>query len=178
MTLPANIRVNVAAPFPSVVKGQAPFSIAKANGIWTLGLSLAGLQVQQPPASNYATDYIFVWDSVAGIFFRMPLAVFASGAKLQRSITAGPVTVQSTDQILNLNLSSPTTITLPSYLLRSGVPLTFKDVGKQAGSHTITLTAAAGELIDGNASIPLNANGQSITLVPANDGVNSGWFEE
>ena len=178
MTLPANIRLNVPAPFPSVVKGQAPISIAKANGIWTLGLSFLGLQITQPPTANYPTDYILVFDSVAGIFFRMPLSNFASGAAVQRSIIAAPVTIQPTDQILNLNLAAPTTITLPSYLVRGGVPLTFKDVGMQAAANNITFQGTAGETIDSNVSVQKTANGQSMKFVPANDGVNTGWFEE
>ena len=178
MTLPANIRVNVGAPFPAVVKGSAPFTIAKANGIWTIGLNFSLLGIEQPTFVQQQTDYVLVWDSVLQTFFRIPLTSLPVAARLQRSITAGPVVVSLNDQILNLNLTSSLTITLPGYVSRLGVPLTFKDVGRQATANPITLAAAAGEFIDGNASIPLNTNAQSITLVPANDGVNTGWFEE
>lgn len=37
MTLPANIRVNAAFPFPSLVQGSGPITITKVNGIWTVG---------------------------------------------------------------------------------------------------------------------------------------------
>lgn len=40
MTLPASIRVNVRAPFPSNVRGVGGISINKKGGIWTIGLSL------------------------------------------------------------------------------------------------------------------------------------------
>ena len=68
-------------------------------------------------------------------------------------------------------------ITLPSYLTRQGVPLTFTDASKNAGAafYAQTIAAAIGEKIDGNASIPLNVPGQTITLMPFNDGVNAGW---
>ena len=175
MTLPSNVRINLGAPFPAVVTGVPPFSIAKASGNWRLGLSLAGLAVQQPPTSNYATDYILVWDSVSGIFFRMPLAQFAGGAAAQRSVTAGPVSVLTTDQILNLNLAASLTITLPLATSRNGVPLVFKDIGLQANTNPITIAATAPDTIDGNPSVIISGSGQRLILTPANDGVNTGW---
>jgi hypothetical protein len=178
MTLPANVRVNVAAPFPAIVKGSGAISIAKANGIWTIGIGFSQLATQFPPSANYPTDYLLVWDSIAQTFFTVPLSGLVGGNRVQRSVTAGPVTVLPTDQILNLNLGSSLTITLPSYLTRAGLPITFKDVGRQAGAFPQTIAALGAETIDGNASVSLNTNGQSITLVPANDGVNTGWYQE
>jgi hypothetical protein len=177
MTLPANIRVNLTAPFPALVQGIGPISVAKANGIWTIGLGVTQLIVQVPPAGNFPTDYLLVWDSVAKTFFTASLSSLISGNRVQRSITTGPVVVTSTDQILNLNLGSSLVITLPHFALRSGLPITFKDVGRQATAFPQTIAAAAGETIDSLASIPLNTNAQSITLMPANDSVNTGWFQ-
>jgi hypothetical protein len=177
MTLPANIRVNLAAPFPALVKGSGPVSVAKANGIWTIGLGFTQLGVQIPPSAKYPTDYLLVWDSIAETFFTVPLSNLVSGNRIQRSVTAGPVVVAPTDQILNLNLGSSLTITLPPYAPRAGLPITFKDAGRQATAFPQTIAAAAGETIDSHASIPLNTNSQSITLVPANDGVNTGWLQ-
>jgi hypothetical protein len=179
MTLPANIRVNVGAPFPAVVKSSAGLSIQKANGIWTIGLGYPQLSVQpEPPPNNFATDYVAVFDSVAQTYFLLPLSsVGTGGERKQRSVTAGPVTINATDQILHLNLTASLIITLPAYTSRAGVPLTFKDVGMQASANPITIAAAAGEFIDGSfASIMLSQNGQSIVLTPANDGVNAGWW--
>lgn len=175
--LPANIRVNTGAPFPSLVKGSAPFVITKANGIWTIGLSLANVGIGTPSNTQAATDYVLIWDSISGNFFRVPLNTFFETNRLQRSVAVGPVTINDSDQILNLNLMTPQTIPLPGYLTRVGSPLIFKDVGNQATANPITIAGSGGDLIDGNASIPLNTNGQSITLLPANDGVNTGWFE-
>lgn len=95
---------------------------------------------------------------------------------VQRSITSGPVTISSTDRILNLNLTSPTSITLPAASSRAGVPLTFKDVGGHAAASNITLNRAGSDTIDGLTSVVLANNFQALTLNPFNDGVNSGWF--
>jgi hypothetical protein len=181
MTLPANIRVNVGAPFPALVKGSAGLSIQKANGVWTLGLGYPNLGVQaEPPPANFATDYVAVYDSVAQTYFLLPLSsVGIGGERRQRSVTAGPVSINPADQILHLNLTASLTITLPPYGSRAGVPLTFKDVGMQASANPITIAAAAGEFIDGSfPSVALSVNGQAIVLTPANDGVNAGWWRE
>jgi hypothetical protein len=179
--LAPNIRVNTQAPFPALVKAQAPVTVQKANGIWTVGYSVNGFGVQIPPPANYPTDYLLVYDSVAKTYFKMSLSLLPfGGSRTQRSVTAGPVVVASIDQIINLNLAASLVITLPSYLTRGGSPLTFKDVSllNGAGFHAQTIAAAVGETIDGNASIPLSEPGQAITLVPMNDGVNAGWGQQ
>jgi len=51
MTFPADIRVNAAFPFPALVQGNGPVTVAKASGIWTIGfgtslsLSWTALQI-------------------------------------------------------------------------------------------------------------------------------------
>jgi len=39
MSLAANIRVNLSAPFPAMVQGGSGITVTKQNGIWTIGLS-------------------------------------------------------------------------------------------------------------------------------------------
>lgn len=73
MTVPPRIRVNVAAPFPSLVTGSGPISIGKQNGIWNVGLNIGALGTQVPAAANYATDYVIAWDSVSNTHFKMSL---------------------------------------------------------------------------------------------------------
>lgn len=90
MTVPTNIRMNLNAPFPSLVTGSGPISVGKQNGIWQIGYSIAGLAIQpQPPAGNLATDYVLVWDSVAQTFVQVPLSALAGGgAKLLNTMVA------------------------------------------------------------------------------------------
>jgi hypothetical protein len=180
MTLPANIRVNVGAPFPSLVKSTGGIALQKANGIWTVSLGYSQLGVQVPLPVDMTTDYVAVYDSVVQSYYLAPLGSLGfGGVRTQRSITAGPVVISPTDQILHLNLTTPTTITLPPFATRDGVPMTFKDVGMQASTNPVTIAPAAGETIDGfSAALSLNISGQAIALTPANDGVNSGWWRE
>lgn len=176
MTLPANIRVNVGAPFPALVKAAAPMTLSKANGIFTLGFSFALLNIQSPAPVNLPTDYVLVWDSIAKTFFAASLSSIGA-ARPQRLVTAGPVAFLGGDQILNLKLTASYASTLPSYAVRSGVPLTLCDVTKLYGLafYEQTFDAAAGETIDGEASVSITQPGQSITLLPMNDGLSEGW---
>src|SRR5262249_55524020 len=157
MTLPANIRVNVGAPFPAVVKGTAGIAIQKANGIWTLGLGYPQLGIQNAPTLlHLSSNYVALYDSIAKTYFLVSMsAVSFGGVRNQRSVTSAPVTIDSSDQILHLNVPVPPggpagfIIVLPSFATRAGVPLTFKDVGMQATANPITIAAATGEAIDG-----------------------------
>lgn len=179
MTLPANIRINLLAPFPSLVEGINAVTVGKQNGIWQVGLNAPGLGIQNPPpAGNLPTDYLIVYDSVAQQYIRVPLSIMTGAARGQRSVTASPIVVASTDQILNVNINTGTpTCTLPSFATRNGVPLTFVDIGAQFFAHPLEIIPAAGEVINGlTTGIVLNTNNQVITLTPLNDGVNQGWF--
>lgn len=180
MGLPATVRVNTTVNFPSLVFGTGPITVTKTNGVWTVGFSVATLATSVPPPSNFGTDYFIVWDSVAQTFFNMPLSgigALVGGARAQRSVTATPIVVSPNDQILNCNINVAAACALPAAASRNGVPLTFKDLG-QATAHNITLTPNGAETIDGAASLVLNVNRQAVTLVPFNDGTNSGWAIE
>lgn len=56
MTLPANIRVNVAAPFPVLVQGAAGIAVAKQNGVWTISL-VSGQLVSVMAAAGVVPAY-------------------------------------------------------------------------------------------------------------------------
>ncbi len=95
----------------------------------------------------------------------------------QRSVTTTPIVILSTDQIINCNIPSPATCTLPSSASRNGIPLTFKDVGGQFAANNLTITPI--DPVDGVlTSIVLSNNRAAITLVPFADGANVGWVIE
>jgi hypothetical protein len=181
MTLPANIRVNAQLPFPSLVVGSGPITIGKANGIWTVGFSILPFGTIVPPVGDYAVDYFLGYNAATATYFKMSISnlVAALNANLgvarnQRSVTATPIVVAPSDQILNCNINVAAACTLPAAATRAGVPITFKDLG-QAGANNITITPSGAEKIDGAASLKLTGNFQYVTLQPFNDGVNSGW---
>ena len=97
---------------------------------------------------------------------------------VQRSVTASPITVASTDEVINCNIASGSpTCSLPAPGGRAGKVLVFKDTGGQFGTHNLTLTPSSGT-IDGLSSVVLRTNYQYIRLRPYNDGVNTGWSIE
>ncbi len=94
----------------------------------------------------------------------------------QRSVTTSPITVTSTDDVINCNITSGTaSCNLPSASTRAGRPIIIKDVGGQFSAHALTINCAGAEKMDGLASVSLNTNYQFLRLYPMNDGVNSGW---
>lgn len=101
-------------------------------------------------------------------------------ARPQRRVTsAAALPIVATDSIINLSISAPLAVTIPLASTRAGNPLTFKDVsGTVSGAQTVTLNRTSGDTFDGQTSIVLNVNYQSITLVPANDGTTTGWSIE
>lgn len=80
MTLPSNIRVNAAFPFPSLVEGSGPITIGKVNGIWTVNYTTTQFAISNPPTASLPTDYVLVYDSVVKQFIQVPLSVIATGA--------------------------------------------------------------------------------------------------
>jgi hypothetical protein len=96
----------------------------------------------------------------------------ARRAEKQRSIrSSADLPITADDVILNVNVSVPLTITVPSYSSRAGAPLTFKMV---AGSAAATLS---GDTFDGVSTLPMVA-GMKRTITPYNDGFNTGYGVE
>jgi hypothetical protein len=180
---PANVRVNTAVPFPALVLPSGPITIAKINGVWTIGFTIAAFGSQVPLVGNYPTDFLLAWDNVNQTFFKVSItnliATIATTipARTQRYVTTTPIGVGATDMILNCKITTPAACTLPSAASRLGLPVTFKDLG-QATANPITLTAAGGDTIDGAATNVIRNNFGYVTLVPFNDGTNTGWSIE
>lgn len=185
MVAPANVRVNTQAPFPTMVVGTGPITIAKNLGIWQVGFSINVFGSQNPPVGNFPTDFLLGYDTVNNVFFKISLTNLIgaitppSPIRTQRLATTSPITVSGSDNIINVNISSGSpTCTLPLASSRAGSPLTFKDVGGNFGAHNLTITPAGGDNIDGGGAIVLGTNRQAVTLVPANDGSTVGWSIE
>lgn len=177
MKLPANIRVNVKAPFPTLVYGTGPITVTKANGIWTIGFNISQIAAETPAQPAYPTDYVLCYDAVNKVSFVMSFSTLVAllPARPQRSITAsGNLPIAITDSILNINAATDLTPAVPLASTRVGSPLKFKN---KTGSHLQTLTATAPDTFDGNATYPLGA-GAEVELRPYNDGVNAGYSIE
>jgi hypothetical protein len=97
-------------------------------------------------------------------------------ARPQRLVTTTPITISTTDYIINCNIGTVAACTLPNPATRSGAPITFKDVGGQFTTHNLTISSPATALMDGTTSIVLNGNYMGLTLVPRNDGTTGGWM--
>lgn len=173
----ANIRFNIGAPFPSQVKATAPVTITKKNGVWIVGFAIGNLATQIPAIAQYPTDYLVIWDDVQKTHFRIPLSAFPVLGRPQRAV-AGQIVFTPSDQILNCTFAQAYTHTLPGYATRLGVPITINDAGRSFNLFPQRIAAAAGEAIDGQPFIDLNARGERTTFVPYNDGTNQGWFVE
>lgn len=83
-TIAANIRVNAQVPFPALVTGSGPVTIAKANGIWTLGLDINDL-APLPVGADPATKLLLLYDQVSGSFQQVAMGSIASFITLSTS---------------------------------------------------------------------------------------------
>lgn len=184
MTLPYALTVNAQFPFPSTVKGSGPVTISKANGIWTVGLTIA----QLPPlmvGADQTTKLILIYDQVTQSFLQTTLsALFASVIGSVRIITvAGDVTVLSSDVniLLNKTVGAATNINLPASASRNGMPLLIKDYKGDANINNITLVPSGVETIDGFSGAAAAANGLAKITTNLNKKIiyplpTGGWF--
>lgn len=184
MTLPASIRVNAQFPFPSLVKGSGPIIIAKANGIWTVGFTIAQL-APMLVGSDPTTKLVLIYDQVTGAFLQTTIAtLIGAAANTYRIVTAaGNVAVLATDLVILMNkaVGAATSIVLPPSVQRNGAPLTVKDLKGDANANNITFVPDGVETIDGFDAATAAANGSALidinygkkTLYPLTAG---GWY--
>lgn len=167
MTLPANIRVNIGAPFPSTVKGGALIAIAKKNGIWTVSFNAAGLAlvgVVPDPANTYG----LVFDPVTGVYSLLQIGAIVNGAKVVKTLAApsSPYPALPADDVLLIN-AVPFTVNV-DWSQRTK-PLRVVDITGNASVATpITITPSAGQtqLAKVNFSYLIDGAGGNITLTP------------
>lgn len=93
----------------------------------------------------------------------------------QRIITKTPSSINPTDQVVISAISSPATLLLPAADLRLGLLLTIKDAGF-ATANNITILPNGTDLIDGQPSVTMSLNYQSISLIPENIQGQLGWL--
>jgi hypothetical protein len=184
MTLPANVRVNVAVPFPSLVTGSGPILLSKNQGIWTVSFTIAQLS-QLSTGFDPTTKLTIVYDQLTGGFTQIPLSsLIAAGLNTYRIVTAaGDVTILATDQtiLMNKTVGAATNINLPTSGSRGGVPITIKDLKGDANTNNIRFVMNGTETLDGFSQASADTNGSSKivtnyakkTVYPLTSG---GWY--
>lgn len=181
MTLPANIRINVRAPFPSRVKGGAFIQVSKANGIFTIS---PNYEILAPSVGISGTQILALQDLVTGAWsYINALSLIALNSIYRSSAGGGTITARSTDVTILVtgSPSSATTIQLPSSATRGGAPVSVKDLTYNASGHNINFAPALGETIDGFSAAAAITNGAAVisidgglkTLYPL---VSGGWY--
>lgn len=174
MTVPANVRVNIGAPFPSLVKGSGPVTISKQNGIWTVGFSVTNIG-GMPVGVNPATIDILVWNTITNSFQLATLSqvVTFQNAPTKISSVNSPYTPLPTDTYLYVDTAGgPVTINLATSASRNGVPMRIKDATGHAAANNITIKPVGGgapETVDGftnAAPLVLKANYDGVSLSP------------
>lgn len=171
MTLPANIRVNMSAPFPAMVRGSGVVAVTKANGIWTVSLNYAalGLSAAVPDPAN---TYVLVWNALTGVFTMVPISYVASQHAVKILTAPGPYPALPTDEVLIVKQLVGAAFTITVDWSQRTKPLRVVDGKGDAAVNNITVTPAAGQsqLAAVNFSYVIDGNGGSITLTPLPDG--------
>jgi hypothetical protein len=162
MTLPPNIRVNPLVPFPALVSGSGPITIAKVNGVWTLGFSAAGLGAQSPPPlASWPTDYYLIYDSAAQQFVKVPLSSIANNGLVTVAIPNINANSVGDTQFSVPILSPFTRYKIEEYII--------ENVGTTASLTTAqfgiwTAAAAGGQVIQTATALSgLTSNGDNLT---------------
>jgi len=182
MTLPATIRVNVRAPFPTQVTGSAFITVAKASGIWSIKPDFTVLAQASTVDVN---KVIAIQDLVSKSFFYTTAVNFIFGALNSYRIitTTGAVTPLTGDVVIlfQKGASGASSYTLPAASSRGGAPIIVKDMTGDANTNNITIIPATGETIDGLSASAAAANG--IALIDKDYGARllfplttGGWY--
>lgn len=185
MTLPANIRLNVKASFPSLVTGSGMVVVTKNNGVWTISVDYTKL-AQLPVLTDLPTSLIVIYDPTTKQYNTVTASQILAGSvnSYRGPITAaGDITVLPTDVVILVAKTVPaaTNILLPTSVSRNGVPLTVKDYGGNGQANNYRFVMAGSETLDGFTQSQADGNGASKisvnwgkkTLFPLTSG---GWY--
>jgi len=90
------------------------------------------------------------------------------------TVSSATHTVASGEDIIHVTYTATgvVTVTLPTSETTAGRIIDIKDAGLNAITYNITVVTEGSELIEGSATLTLNANGSAVTLY--SDGTN--WF--
>lgn len=171
-SLPYNIRVNVAVPFPARVQGSGVVKIVKANGIWTISLDYTQLLPGVQNVPNPATTYTIAWDAQTGVFYLLQLGNIATNKVIKTILAPGPYTADPNDDVIIVkqNIAAPFTVNV-NWAARAK-PLQIVDGKGDASVNNITITPSAGQtqLAKVNYSYVIDGDGGSVILTPLPDG--------
>jgi hypothetical protein len=172
MTLPASIRVNCRAPFPSRVSAGPGIAVAKANGIWSIGLNYPALATA---ASLLATHEWVVYDTVAATYSLISPALLAAFV-----LSGQRVAVNDADHAVALSegivaytaISAARVVSLlPAGNYAAGSQLVIVDEsGSCSATKTITATASGTDEISGATTQAITTAYGSLRLMT--DGVS------
>ena len=177
MTLPANVRVNLSAPFPATVKGSGLVAISKVGNIWTVSINFSGIaQTQAVP--DPINTYVLTWNPLTNVAVFLQISAVSANNKVVTKLggvgqPASPYAAQPNDDVL-LVYAVPFTVTVDW----SGrvKPLRIVDQSALASvANPISITPAAGQtqLATVNYTYTIDGAGGSITLTPLPDGTGA-----
>lgn len=173
MTIPANVRVNIGAPFPAQVKGSPAglIAVAKANGIWTVTLNYGALGVT-PVIADPANSVVLVYNTVTGVYSLVKVGQLSSSKNVATLVGAGPYPVPADVDVVLVKFT-PMAITV-DWSQRTK-PLTVVDAKGDANLNNITITPSAGQtqLAMVDYVYTIDGAGGNVTLTPLPDGTGA-----
>lgn len=186
MATTPTIRVNIGAPFPSLVAGAAGVVVEKLNGIWTIRPDFTALAQATPPVSQYANTLIESYNTASGIYNTISLTLIAAAASAINPTVvnaAGDYTVLTadTDILIEKTVAAANNVLLPAAASRNGIPVFIKDGVGNADNFPISIKPNGTEKID---TTYTNSNPLQIVskfggfwLVPRPTGSSiTGWY--
>ena len=174
MTLPANIRVNIAAPFPAKVKGGGLITVNKTNGIWTIGINFAAV-AKTPVVADPASTYMLAWNSLTGAASMVPMTSVATQKIVKVITAAGPYAAQPADDVLIINqaIAAPFLVTVDWSQRTKALRIVDGKGDALVNNISITPTLGQSQLAQVNYTYVIDRNGGSIILSPLPDGTGA-----